>query len=436
MSLDDRIDSFTRAARARADAVAAASDALSALRAAGRDAFLAQGLPARGNESWKYSRLGPLLEDGLLDRPRDGLPAVAGQAFEGLDSATVSIVDGLPQAFPEAPEGVTLTRLRDVAADPSVAERLGTLCAATERPFVALNGALTEDGVFIQVARDARVELPLELVFAQAEDAAPRGAHPRVLLVLEPGARLTLLERQVGARNVFTNSVLEVFVGEGAQLDHLRLALDAGAGRWLTALDVQVDAGARYGLHQALVGAAFRRNEVRVHLAAPGALAEVGGATLTRDRTHLDTQMSLEHAAPHCTSDQRFRAIAGERSRTVLNGRIHIHPHAQKTAAEFNTRNLLLSAEAEIDAKPELEIYADDVKCAHGATVGQLDPEGLFYLRSRGIDEVSARTMLSFAFLASIVEQFPLEPLRDGVRAELERAFSRPAADAPAGVAS
>jgi Fe-S cluster assembly protein SufD len=324
---------------------------------------------------------------------------------------------------------VVLRRLAELAE--LEAADLGALAPAQERPFVALNAALAEDGVLLHVGRGVRVERPLELVLAQGAGTAPRGAHPRILVVLEPGAELTLLERQLGAGAVFTNAVIEVHVKEGARLDHVRLGLDAGDGRWLTALDVRVDRDGRYGLHQALVGSRFRRNEIRIRMAGAGAEATVGAATLTRDRTHLDTQMSLEHEVPHCTSDQRFRSIAGERSRTVLNGRIHIHPQAQKTAAEFNTRNLLLSTDAEIDAKPELEIYADDVKCAHGATVGRLDPTSLFYLRSRGLGETEARTMLSFAFLGSIVDAFPLEAVGSAVRAELETAFARPAEETP-----
>ena len=428
MAETDRIEDFTRHARARAEALAEGTGPLAVLRAAGRDAFARAELPGRKTESWKYSRVGPLLEEGFLDRPDPSAEPVAVADFPGLEADRLLLVDGVPRALPEPGEGMVLRRLAGLAELEGV--ELGALAPAQERPFVALNAALAEDGVLVHVARGVRVERPLELLLAQGAATAPRGAHPRVLVVLEPGAELTLLERQVGAGTAFTNAVIEVHVKEGARLDHVRLGLDAGEGRWLTALDVRVDRDGRYGLHQALVGSRFRRSEIRVRMAGPGAEATVGGATLTRDRTHLDTQMSLEHEVAHCTTDQRFRSIAGERSRTVLNGRIHIHPQAQQTAAAFDTRNLLLSSGAEIDAKPELEIYADDVKCAHGATVGRLDPAGLFYLRSRGLGETEARTMLSFAFLGSIVDAFPLEAVGTAVRADLEAAFARPAEEA------
>jgi Fe-S cluster assembly protein SufD len=421
---------FTRTALERAESLAGPdAGVLGALRAAGRDAFARAELPGRKTEAWKYSRTGPLLEEGLLDRPDPAANAVAAPAFEGLACDRILLVDGVPRDLPADPDGVTIRPFSALPAD-GTAPAPGALAAAGSSPFVALNAALAEDGILVHVRRDAAPERILELVLAQGDGAAPRGAHPRVLLVLEPGARLTLLERQIGAGTVFTNTVVEAHVGAGASLSHLRLGLDAGEGRWLTTLEARLDRDARYGLHLAQVGSRFRRNELRIHLAGAGAEARVGGATLTRDRTHLDTQLALEHEAPHCTSEERFRAIAGERSRTVLNGRIHIHPGAQKTDAQLDTRNLLLSPHAEIDAKPELEIYADDVKCAHGATVGRLDPTELFYLRSRGVDEVTARTMLSFAFLGSVVDAFPVPEVAAGVRAELERAFAAPAQEA------
>ena len=383
-------------------------------RVGGGDALAALQLPGRKSEAWKYSRVGPLLEEGLLDAPVEDdafeAPAALGEA-----ALQFVFVDGVLRTTPELPEGCELVR-----------EQGATTGEGSEpvRPFVALAAALADDTVVLRVSDGVRLEQPIEVVLLQNGAGRPCGANLRLRLELGAGAEASLVERQLGSAMVFTNSVIEVQVGANARLHHHRVALDAGEGRWLTALDVRLARDAHYGLHQALVGAAFRRSEIRIFLDAPGAHVEVGGATLTRDRGHLDTQMCLEHAAPHCTSNQVFRAIAGEKSRTILNGRIHIHRDAQKTAAELSSKNLLLSNEAEIDAKPELEIYADDVTCAHGATVGQLDPISLFYLRSRGIDEAAARTMLSFAFLAGVVGDFPLEAVREAVRSELEESFS------------
>ncbi len=427
--LEQRLDDFTRRARERTDALpAAALPALAALREAGRKTFATTPLPGPKTESWKYSRVGPLLEEGLLDRPQAqaAAPEIAGIA--GLDAGRILIIDGSVRELPAALDGVTVTRFSEAGTEAAatLTSALGQLADMSERPFVALNAGLVEDGVLIHVGRDVQAGA-LELVITQSAEAGPHGAHPRVLVVLESGAALTLLERHLGTRSVFTNSVIEVRIGDAARLEHMRLQLDAGAARSLTALDVGVGRNARYDLQQALAGSAFRRNEIRIRCEAPGGEVRVGGATLTRNRSHLDTQMCLEHIAPHCSSDQVFRALAGERSKTVLNGRIHIHPGAQKTAAELSSRNLLLSHDAEIDTKPELEIYADDVKCAHGATVGRLDERALFYLRSRGVAEAQARMLLSFAFLAAVVDAFPVAAVRDAVRPVLEAAFVAPA---------
>ncbi|MEE4300570.1 MAG: Fe-S cluster assembly protein SufD [Pseudomonadales bacterium] len=388
----------------------APEDWLEAARERGGQALAALQLPGRKSESWKYSRVGPLLEEGLLDAPAAAAPFAAPAP---LDAAALQFVfvDGLLREAPALPEGCTL-------------ERCTTTAAGDERPFVVLAAALAAETVVLRIAAGTRVERPIEIVLLQNDAGRPCGANLHLRLEFGEGAEASLVERQLGTSMVFTNSVIEARLGANARLHHHRVALDAGDGRWLTALDVHLERDAHYGLHQALAGSVFRRSEIRIFLDGPGAHAEVGAATLTRDRGHLDTQMCLEHVAPHCTSNQTFRAIAGERSRTILNGRIHIHRDAQKTAAELSTKNLLLSAEAEIDAKPELEIYADDVTCAHGATVGQLDATSLFYLRSRGIDAASARTMLSFAFLAGVVGEFPLAAVRDAVRGDLETAFS------------
>lgn len=389
----------------------APDDWLAQARARGGDALAGFVLPDRRVEAWKYSRVGALLEEGLLDAP-DGEAAAPDVPAIGEDAVRLLIVDGRLRDVPELPDGVTLVK------------REAAMPAADARPFVALNAALADEGWRLEIAPHVRLDSALEVVIAQNADGRACGAHPRLQIEIGQGAQARIVERQIGAACSFANSVIEVRVGANAHFTHERLCLGGGDARWLTALDVHVERDGRYGLHQALVGAAFLRNEITVHLDAPGAHAEVGGASLTRDRAHLDMQMCLEHAAPHCTSNQVFRAIAGEKSRTILNGRIHIHRGAQKTAAELSTKNLLLSPEAEIDAKPELEIYADDVTCAHGATIGQLDERALFYLRSRGVDATLARTMLSFAFLADVVGGFPQASVSGAARAALEQAFS------------
>lgn len=414
---------FREQARRRIAAQTPAAGLLQELRAAGAAAFAASELPTSKTESWKYSRIGSLLEDGLLDRAAPGTAHI--ESIPGLDAQRLVILDGVPQPVTNLDAGLKVTPLSALSdTDQAVASaHLGRIAATSGRPFVALNGALVEDGLLIQVAAGARIDRSIELVIAQSVDATARGAHPRVLVVLEEGARATLVERQVGGAPMFTNAVVEIALAAGARLDHLHLATAAGAGRWLGALAVAVGRDAGYDLSLVERGAAFRRNEIDIRLTGPGAEVAVRGAGLTRGAVHLDHQMNLEHAAPRCSSRQQFRLIAGETSRAILNGRIHIHPGACKTDAELQARGLLLTRGAEIDLKPELEIYADDVKCAHGATLGQLDAGALFYLRSRGIDEAAARALLSFAFLGEIIEALPLAAVGESIRPALHAAF-------------
>lgn len=414
---------FREQARRRIAAQTPAAGLLQELRAAGAAAFAASELPTSKTESWKYSRIGSLLEDGLLDRAAPGTAHI--ESIPGLDAQRLVILDGVPQPVTNLDAGLKVTPLSALSdTDQAVASaHLGRIAATSGRPFVALNGALVEDGLLIQVAAGARIDRSIELVIAQSVDATARGAHPRVLVVLEEGARATLVERQVGGAPMFTNAVVEIALAAGARLDHLHLATAAGAGRWLGALAVAVGRDAGYDLSLVERGAAFRRNEIDIRLTGPGAEVAVRGAGLTRGAGHLDHQMNLEHAAPRCSSRQQFRLIAGETSRAILNGRIHIHPGACKTDAELQARGLLLTRGAEIDLKPELEIYADDVKCAHGATLGQLDAGALFYLRSRGIDEAAARALLSFAFLGEIIEALPLAAVGESIRPALHAAF-------------
>lgn len=416
---------FGALARRRIAELPQTTGLLQELRAAGAAAFAASELPTAKTESWKYSRIGPLLEAGLLDRAAPGVARI--EAVPGLDAQRLVILDGVPQPLSGGPlpAGLSVTPFSLLSGSPLVAAQshLGRIAITSGRPFVALNGALVEDGLLLRVAAGARIERPIELVIAQSADATPRGAHPRVLVLLEEGARATLVERHIGGALLFTNAVVEIALAAGARLDHLRLATAAGAGRWLGALAVAVGRDAGYDLSLVERGAAFRRNEIDIRLSGPGAEVAVRGAGLTRGAGHLDHQMNLEHAAPRCSSRQQFRLIAGETSRAILNGRIHIHPGAGKTDAELQARGLLLTRGAEIDLKPELEIYADDVKCAHGATLGQLDATALFYLRSRGIDEATARALLSFAFLGEIIAALPLAAVRDLVRPVLHDAF-------------
>ena len=247
---------------------------------------------------------------------------------------------------------------------------------------------------------------------------------------LGEGSSLTLLERQSGEGQAFFSTLCNLNLEAEAQLSHQRLGLPGGEGRWLSQHSITVGPQAHYELLLAQSGAAFRRNELIIDLRGHGATVAVAGASLTDGAQHLDTQLAMNHCEPNGTSTQRFRALAAGQSKTTLNGRIHILPQAQKSDAAFNVRSLLLTRGAELNAKPELEIYADDVACAHGATVGELDANSVFYLRSRGLTEQAARAALAYAHLATVIEGVENESLASYLSNAFKCAFDRAFAQA------
>ncbi len=413
---------FAQAVEARLAALdAAPTPAVAWLRTQGEARFRTLELPGRGNESWKYSPAAALMDPELLAPAGPVGAPVEAPRLPGVTPTRLLIAEGRLVGVENVQPGVTIT--------PN--EGVGEQKDCDQRPFVALNAALSEGHVLIHIDTGVRLSAPIELVLAQGDSTVARSAMPRIQMVVGAGAEVTLIERQVGAYRVWTNAVLELALKPESKLDHYRVGLQSGQGLWLTALDVDVQELAHYRLLQALAGAALRRNEVDVRLHGSGSDFEMASATFTQGGDHLDNQVTVQHLAADCRSHQTHRSIAANESRTVLNGRIYIARDAQRTDAQLSSKNLLLHKTAEVDAKPELEIYADNVKCAHGATVGSIDPEALFYLRSRGFSMHRARSVLSFAFLAGVVDRFRVRPLGDEVRATLEQAFSGVELDPP-----
>ena len=411
---------FLEGARAAQAALPKATGSLAALRAAGLAALETVTWPTPKTESWKYSRLTKLLAPAVLvpvefneDAPEDdGLAAALG-------AMRLPFMGGRLASAPALPAGVTLTALSASSAP----EALGSADA-----FRALNAALAPDAYVLEVGQGVDVALPLLLDCLAGASASGAGNFARLLVRLQPHSRLRLVERQLGEAEAFHSLVLDLELGTGAQLSLSRLGLVGGEGRWLSQVRGTIANSARLELLQAQGGSAFRRHEIALDLRGPGAEAVVQGASLTDGASHLDTQMAVNHCAPRGTSRQTFRALAAGTSKTSLNGRIHIEPGAQKTDGAFQSRNLLLSRQAELNAKPELEIYADDVVCAHGASIGELDSKAVFYLRSRGLSEQAARGALSYAHLAEVLDGVASEALRaylaDHFRAAFQTAFS------------
>jgi Fe-S cluster assembly protein SufD len=384
---------------------------LAALREAAAEAFRAQGFPTRRVEAWKYTDLAPVTHasfdepltvvDDALDLP----PAQAGARavfVDGRFRADLSSLDGLPYAA------------RPLARHLMALEgRLGVLARPAEEPMAALNTMLFEDGLLLEVPEGVDGGV-LELLSLASESDRPPAFHPRHLIRLGKDARLTLIETATGPAGAtyLHNPVFEIEVAEGACLTHGRLQQEAPRAFQLATVYASVAAGGTYDNFTLNAGARLVRNEIHTALTGPKAACHMNGAQLLADGQHADTTTALDHAAPGCASRQTYKTVLMGRSRGVFQGKILVRQAAQKTDGYQMNQALLLSPEAEIDSKPQLEIYADDVKCSHGATVGALDPEQLFYLRTRGIPERQARAILVEAFLHEAVEGVTDEALK------------------------
>jgi Fe-S cluster assembly protein SufD len=272
----------------------------------------------------------------------------------------------------------------------------------------------------VKVPRGADVEEPIELVFLSTGGDASL-AQPRNLIVAEPLSRARVVERYlaVGERSYLTNAVTQIAAGDGAALDHYRVAREAAAAFHVSEVEIRQGRDAQVSAHSFSAGAALVRNDVSVSLAGAGARIGLFGLSVTGGAAHVDNHTSIEHVSPHCTSEEAYRAILDGASKSVFHGRIVVHEAAQKTDARQSNRCLLLSEDATVNSKPQLEIRADDVKCTHGAAVGQLDKESLFYLRSRGIGEDQARAMLTRAFASQIIDKVGLPWLRQIIERDL-----------------
>jgi Fe-S cluster assembly protein SufD len=376
---------------------------IQALRAQAAEAFRAQGFPTRRVEAWKYTDLRQVADAGFDEAlsavdSAPALPPAHGGAravfVDGRSRPDLSSLDGLPYA------------VGSLAASLEAQEgRLGSLARPAEQPMAALNTMLFEDGLVITVPAGVAGGV-LDLVSLGSASERPEAFHPRHLIRLEAGASLTLIETATGPAEAryLHNPVYEIEVAFGATLTHARIQQEAPRAFQLATVYARVEKGGTYDNFTLNAGGKLVRNEIHTLLAGPAATCHMNGAQLLRDGQHADTTTVLDHAAPDCASRQTYKTVLMGKSRGVFQGRIHVHQVAQRTDGYQMNQALLLSPEAEIDSKPQLEIYADDVKCSHGATVGEIDADQLFYLRARGIPEARARAMLVEAFLTEAVE--------------------------------
>jgi Fe-S cluster assembly protein SufD len=324
------------------------------------------------------------------------------------------------------PEGVTVTHLAAAlaAGHPAVEEHLGAHASFENQAFVALNTAFFADGALVHVADGVVLEKPIQLVFVSRPAAAPRVAFPRNLVVAGENAQATVVETYcgVGAGEMLTVPVTELVAADAANLDHYRLQQELYDTHHVALQQYRTGRHTTLSSHSLSFGGRLVRNDVRAELAGEGGSCTLNGLYLVKGRQHVDTHMWVEHIAPHCYSHELYKGLLEERGRAVFNGLIHVHKGAQKTDGVQTNRNLLLSPEALVNTNPQLLIFADDVKCTHGSTVGQLDADAVFYLRSRGIGEEAAKSLLIYAFARDIVDRVKLAPVRKDLE---ELLFSR-----------
>lgn len=388
-------------------------------RAAALERANALTVPSTRDEEWRFTDLAPLTRVSLRPAVAAPHPRMADIADLVVPEATVrlTLVDGTfaPQLsdYAGVPSGVVVTSLAEgLGSHGSLIERhLASHAQFEEDVFAALNTARLQDGMLIWVARNQHCPAPLQLLFLATQKEA--ASYPRCLVLAEAGAELTLIEHYVGLTDgpYLTDAVTEVAVGDGARVRHLRLQHEARGAFHIATCAVTLAKDARYSSHAITLGARLSRHNLNVRQEGEGVEAQLDGLTLIGGRQLADTHTLLEHGRPNGRSRQLHKCIVGGAAHAVFNGKIAVAPGAQLTDSAQESRNLLLSDKAHVDTKPQLEIFADDVKCAHGATVGQLEADSLFYLRSRGLSEQTARNLLTYAFGAEIIDRIPVASL-------------------------
>ena len=395
--------------------------------------FCEMGFPTTKDEDWRFTNVKAISQTPfrLLPDTHQRITPADLQAFRIPRAACRAVfVNGVfaPQlSDPELsdlrslPPGVKVGGLADeIAQNPAALEpHLGRYINFGRDGFSALNTAFIEDGAYVYLPRRTVLEAPIHLLFISAGNGDPAMAHPHSLIVAEDETQASIVEDYIslGSGAFFSNVVTELVAGENAVLSHYLIEREDLQAFNISTLRMQQARSANVSSHSVLLGGALVRNNVHPVLGGEGGECLINGLFIGKGRQHIDNYMLVEHASPHCGSRQFYNGILDGHSHGVFHGRIVVHKDAQKTDAKQTNRNLLLSDDAQIDTKPQLEIYADDVKCTHGATIGQIEENALFYMRSRGIDEASARRLLLFAFAGESLERMNCAAVREYLEA-------------------
>lgn len=388
-----------------------------AVREAGFRRFSELGFPTTHDEEWRFTNVAPIAR-GKFVAAKAAAPGDTDQLAPWTAGQRLVFVNGFPtEQVIDLPKGVSIGSLDETALD-HLAKH-----APDSNPFVALNTAFLSGGAYIKVARGTVVEQPIHIVYVSLGEAEAPHVHPRSLIVVGANAQVAIVETYVGAGQYFTNAVTEIVAAESSVVDHYKVTVEAPGAYHVATLQATLGRSANFASHSISLGGALVRNDAGATL-SEGTEATLNGLYIVNGTQHIDNHTSIDHAKPHAASHELYKGILDGRASAVFNGRIIVRPDAQKTDSKQTNKNLVLSDEAVIDTKPELQIWADDVKCTHGATIGQLDAESLFYMRSRGIDKQNARSLLTYAFAQDIIDRVKVPSVRDSLERILFEKFN------------
>ncbi|MGD2087096.1 MAG: Fe-S cluster assembly protein SufD [Candidatus Aminicenantes bacterium] len=414
---------------------------LTALREYGRDLFEQRGLPQRRQEEWKYTDV------SALARQHFAAPVSASSALTGKllkeqnlrEYLLPSFVPPLRLVFvngvyspslsrcgvQQLPKGVEIRNLgAAINRNPLLVQNhLANYAKPDRDSFVALNNAFIEEGAWILIPKGVHLLEPVHLVYITTGKGKARSCHPRNLVVVETGAKVSIIEEYIGDNDelYFNNPVTEISIHEGAEVDHYKVQRESARAFHIATIEARQENDSRFVSHNLNFGAQLTRNNIHAHLTGSGSSCTLNGLFMIEDTQHVDNHTLIHHGAPDCQSSELYHGILDDKARGVFNGKIYVEAVAQKTDSQQTSRSLMLSNDAVIDAKPQLEIFADDVKCTHGAAVGKIDDDSLHYMRSRGISDDEARKILTLGFARQITQRFELEPLKKAIGAFLAK---------------
>ena len=398
---------------------------LAALRAQALERFEARGFPTTRDEAWKYTSVAPIARIPFEPAAPGRFDERALAPFRLRGAREVVFVNGRHVPELSTPgDGIEVESLRDVLArEPDrLQPYLGRHTGDEMSAFVALNTAFVEDGALVTIPAGHVAKEPVHLLYVSTANGPPAMTQPRTLVIAGVRSQATVVETWAGADGAvyFTNAVTEVAVEDGAVLEHYTVQREGDAAFHVSTLGARQGRAARFSDHSVTLGAALHRRDVNTVFDGEGGECVLNGLFVAGGRQHMDTHSRIDHAVPHCSSRELYKGVLDGQARGVFHGTILVRRDAQKTDAMQTNKNLLLSGQALVQSTPVLRIFADDVKCKHGSTTGQLDPAALFYLRSRGIGEAAARALLTFAFASDVVGRIKVDAIRTGVTAFLQ----------------